>query len=155
MPDFQRSLEMDALTGLSDIVRIAGSITGIEIIKVIGSCSDAKVETIDYHKTVVIFGEMYGPIEGIDSTIGICDVRLFERTVGAPGFDRASIKTTVVKAASNHSDYIMFETSKGDEYRYPLMSRLYVDRCVRVPPFKGATFEVAAVPTTSLTRSPA
>jgi hypothetical protein len=136
---------MEALTGLSDIVRNVGSLTAIEMVKVIGTCRDAKLETIDYHESVVIFGEMYGPIDGINSTIGMGDLRLFKNIVQAPWFDPSSIKTTVVKAARNHSDYLMFETSKGDEYRYQLMSQGYVDQVVKVPPFKGATFQICAV----------
>ena len=68
------------LDALKDIVKHTNSLGFIEMVKLVGSTASAKIEAIDADKTVVIFGEMYQPIKGIDTTVGLSRISVFDIT---------------------------------------------------------------------------
>ena len=137
------------LDALKDIVKHTSNLGFIEMCKLIGTTTDAKIETIDADKTVVIFGSMYQPIKGVDSTVGLSRMGVLKGFVDFEPFagDKA-IVDVIQEARGNVSSptEILFNSGCGTKASYRFMSDAMISEQVRVPPFKGATWDVTISP---------
>jgi hypothetical protein len=137
------------LDSLKDIVKHTSSLGFIDMVKIVGTTADAKVEAIDADKTVVIFGSMYQPITGIDSTVGLSRMAVLKGCLDFPGF--AQEKSTVeiiteLRGTETMPTEVQFKSGSGHSANYRFMSETMVNEQVRVPPFKGATWNVTIAP---------
>lgn len=132
---------------LKDIVEHTHALGFIEMVKVIGTAADAKIETIDADKSVVIYGEMYQPIVGIETTVGLSRLAVLK---GYLGFHKNS--TIKVINESRGGIDVPAEINFVDEYKskdtYRLMSESMINEQVKVPPFRGATWNITFAPGT-------
>lgn len=137
------------LDSLKDLVKHTNGLGFIEMVKIVGTPNDAKIEAIDADKTVVIFGEMYQPIAGIDTTVGLSRIPVLKGCIDFPGFagDKATIsiitepRNNVVVPAE-----IQFKSGVGHSANYRFMSESMINEQIKVPPFKGATWNVTVSP---------
>jgi len=134
------------LDSLKDIIKHTYGLGFIEMVKLVGTANDAKIEAIDADKTVVIFGELYQPVKNIETTVG------FSRMAFLKGFidlhDGSDV--TVVNEQRNGVDVpteILFDDKAGLTSNYRFMSETMVNEQIKVPPFKGATWNVTIEPT--------
>lgn len=137
------------LDSLKDIVKHTSNLGFIDMCKLIGTATDAKIETIDADKSVVIFGSMYQPIAGIESTVGLSRMGVLKGFVDFPPF--ASDKATVdvvqeTRGAVTAPTEVSFNSGIGTKAVYRFMSETMINEQVKVPPFKGATWDVTIVP---------
>lgn len=140
------------LDSLKDIVKHTSGLGFIDMVKLIGTANDAKIETIDADKTVVIFGEMYQPIKGIEATVGLSRMGVLTGFVGVESFmgDKAVIDIAhEVRNGVNAPTEITFNSGSGTKAAYRFMSEAMINEQVKVPPFKGATWDVTISPTTA------
>lgn len=133
------------LDQFKDIVKHTHSLGFIEMVKVIGTGTDAKIEAIDADKTVVVYGDMYQPIKDIEATVGL------SRLAQLKGFIDLHDKSTVtvvseVRGASSVPTELKFDNGEGEVAAYRFMSETMANEQIKVPPFKGAVWNVSLTP---------
>ena len=134
-----------ALDAFKDIVEHTHALGFIEIVKVIGTATDAKIETIDNDKTVVIYGEMYQPIKDVESTIGLSRLAILK------GYMAIHAESTIKIVKENRAGVdtpseLHFADADGNNDNYRFMSEAMANEQVKVPPFRGATWNITFVP---------
>lgn len=137
------------LDALKDIVKHTNSLGFIDMVKLVGTATDAKIEAIDADKTVVIFGSMYQPIADIDTTVGLSRIAILKGYMDFPLFsgDKATTNVvTEVRAGVNVPTEIKFSSGLGHVASYRFMSETMVNEQIKVPPFKGATWNITISP---------
>lgn len=140
---------MKVLDGLKDIVKHTAGLGFIDMVKIIGTATDAKIETIDSDKTVVIFGGLYQPISGIESTVGLSRIPVLKGCIDFPMFagDKATVNVlSEVRAGVSCPTEIQFNSGLGHTANYRFMSESMINEQVKVPPFKGAVWNVTITP---------
>jgi hypothetical protein len=140
---------MSLLDSLKDIVKHTNSLGFVEMVKIIGSTTTAKIETKDADNTVIIFGEMYQPIAGIDTTVGLSRIPILKGYIDFPLFsgDKSSVDiVTEVRGTVTVPTEIKFDSGAGHVANYRFMSEAMINEQVKVPPFKGATWNVTIEP---------
>ena len=137
---------MTILDSMKDIVKHTGSLGFIEMVKIIGSDKDAKIEAIDADKTVVIFGDMYQPIKDINTTVGLSRLAVLKGNMDI----HSESTVEVVKETKGNVDIpveIKFDNKAGLVANYRFMSETMINEQIKVPPFKGATWNLTITPT--------
>jgi len=137
------------LDSLKDIVKHTNGLGFIDMVKLIGSATDAKIETIDAEKTVVIFGTMYQPIAGINTTVGLSRIAVLKGYIDFPLYSTDKSKVDIVteqRGTEILPTEILFDSTSGYKSNYRFMSESMINEQVKVPPFKGATWNVTIVP---------
>lgn len=137
------------LDSLKDIIKHTGGLGFIEMVKLVGTATDAKIEAIDADKTVVIFGEMKHPVEGIATTVGISRIPVLKGYIDFPPFSGDKASTVIVlenRAGVDLPSEVKFSSGAGHVSNYRFMSETMVNEQIKVPPFKGATWDVTITP---------
>lgn len=140
------------LDALKDIVKHTHSLGFIEMVKVIGSSTELKIETKDSDNTIIIYGDMYQPIGGIESTLGLSRLAVLKGIIGMHTGSTVSI-TTETRGTDVLPTEVSFDGGGGFVSNYRFMSETMINEQIKVPPFKGATWDITLVPTkASITR---
>lgn len=134
------------LDTLKDIVKHTHNLGFIDMVKVIGSTTDLKIETKDADNTVIIFGNMYQPLTDLESTIGLSRLGILKGYIGMHDSSNVSITSEVRNNVSVPTE-ITFDDGSGFVSNYRFMSESMINDQVRVPPFKGATWDITLTPT--------
>lgn len=137
------------LDSLKDIIKHTSGLGFIDMVKIIGTAADAKIEAIDADKTVVIFGDMYQPIAGIESTIGLSRIAILKGCIDFPLFDTDKSSIDIVteqRANATVPTEIKFASGRGHTANYRFMSETMVNEQIKVPAFKGATWNLVISP---------
>ena len=133
------------LDTLKDIVKHTNSLGFIEMVKVIGSTTDLKIETKDADNTVIIYGSMYQPEAGVESTIGLSRLAVLKGYIGLHEESAVSIVTETRGGAVVPTE-LLFDDGAGTTASYRFISEAMISDQIKVPAFKGATWDVSFVP---------
>lgn len=136
------------LDSIKDIIKHTASLGFIEMVKINGTVTTTKLETKDVDNTVIIFGEMYQPIKGIDATLGLSRLPVLKGYIGMHENSDVTIITEVRGTVSVPTE-IVFDNKDGFVSNYRFMSESMINEQIKVPPFKGATWDVVTVPSKS------
>lgn len=133
------------LDTLKDIVKHTHSLGFIEMVKLIGTPTDCKIEAIDADKTVVLYGDMYQPLKELEATVGL------SRMAQLKGFIDLHAKSTVtveseVRGTATVPTELKFDNQEGDVASYRFMGETMANEQIKVPPFKGAVWNVTIKP---------
>jgi hypothetical protein len=133
------------LDALKDIVKHTHSLGFIDMIKLIGTDTDAKIEAMDADKTVVVYGQLYQPVKDISTTVGL------SRLAQLKGFMDLHAKSTIsvineMRNSISTPTELQFDAGAGDTATYRFMSEAMANEQIKVPPFKGATWNVTIKP---------
>jgi len=134
------------LDALKDIVKHTHTLGIIEMVKVVGSTADLKIETKDADNTVIIYGSMYQPVAGLESTTGFSQLAVLKGFIGMHDGSDVSLESETRNNTSTLSS-IKFDDKAEFISSYRLMSETMINEQVKVPPFKGATWDVTLTPT--------
>lgn len=94
-------------------------------------------------KEIVVYGKTKEPIEQIEGTCGL-EFATLSSMLNAPGFNR--LTTDSIIGVSTYGKFI--ELNSGtQQYRLPLWSEAATEANLRVPPFRGAAFNISSTPT--------
>jgi len=140
---------MNILDSMKDIIKHTNSLGFIDMVKIVGTAADAKIEAIDVDKTVVIFGSMYQPITGIDMTVGLSRIAVLKGCIDFPLFsgDKASVDVvTELRNAVTVPTELKFASGAGHTANYRFMSETMVNEQIKVPAFKGAAWNITIDP---------
>jgi hypothetical protein len=133
------------LDSLKDIVKHTHSLGFIEMVKFVGSSTEAKIEAIDADKTVVLYGEMYQPIKDIETTTGMSMLAQLKGFIDLHDKSAVTVETEVRGAASAPVG-LKFDNGDGDVAIYRFMSETMANEQIKVPPFRGATWNITFKP---------
>lgn len=133
------------LDALKDIVKHTHSLGFIEMVKLIGTATDAKIEAIDADKTVVLYGELYQPIKDIQTTVGLSRLALLKGFIDLHGKSTVTIESEL-RGSTTMPTEIKFDDGAGDVAAYRFMSDTMANEQIKVPPFKGAIWNVTLKP---------
>lgn len=136
---------MNILDSMKDIVKHTNSLGFLEMVKIVGTDQDAKIESIDADKTVVVFGELYQPITGIDTTVGLSRLGILKGFMDL----HSDSKVEVVKEMRGSTEIpteLKFDNGAGSVSNYRFMSESMINEQIKVPPFKGAVWNVSFTP---------
>lgn len=136
---------MNILDALKDIVKHTGSLGFIDAVKVIGTATDAKIETKDADSTVIIFGNLKDPIAGIESTIGLARLAILKGTIGMHEGSKVSI-VNETRGTVSYPAEILFDNNNEFLSHYRFMAESMINEYIKVPPFKGATWNITITP---------
>lgn len=128
-----------------DIIKHTASLGFVEMVKVLGTATDTKIETKDLDNTVIIYGSMYQPISGINSTIGLSRLAILKGTIGMHESSDITI-VTEQRAGVDVPTEIKFDNKNDFVSNYRFMSEAIINEQIKVPPFKGATWDVVVAP---------
>lgn len=140
---------MNILDGFKDIIKHTSSLGFIDMVKIVGDGTDTKIEAIDADKSVVVYGEMANSISGLDSTVGLSRIPILKGYIDFPLFSGDKSKTSIVtetRAGVDVPAEIKFDSGAGHTANYRFMSEAMVNDQIKVPPFKGATWNLTVVP---------
>jgi len=137
---------MNILDALKDITKHTHSLGFIEQVKVVGTAADAKIETKDVENTVIIYGSMYQPITGIESTIGLSRLSVLKGFISLHESSTVSIITDKRNNVDVPTD-IKFDDGADTTSYYRFMAEATINELIKVPAFKGATWDITITPT--------
>lgn len=140
---------MNILDSMKDIVKHTSSLGFIDMVKIVGTSGDAKIEAIDADKTVVVFGSMYQPITGLEKTVGLSRMGILKGFIDFPLFATDKAKVEIVCETRNNESIpseIKFDSGQKHLSNYRFMSETMVNEQIKVPPFKGATWNLTIIP---------
>lgn len=130
---------------LRDIIKHTSSLGFIDMVKVMGTSADTKIETKDVDNTVIIYGSMYQPMAGIESTIGLSRLAILKGNISMHEGSDVSI-VTETRSAGVVPTELTFDNGEGFVSNYRFMSETMINEQVKVPPFKGASWDVTVAP---------
>jgi len=133
------------LDSLKDIVKHTHSLGFIEMVKLVGTAKDAKIEAIDADKSVVLYGDLYQPLKEIEATIGLSRMGLLKGFIELHGDSKISVEVETRGTASVPTE-LKFDDGEGDVASYRFMSETVANDQIKVPPFKGAVWNVTVKP---------
>lgn len=133
------------LDQFKDIVKHTHQLGFIEMVKVVGTDKEAKIEAIDADKTVVVYGDLYQPVKDIESTVGLSRMAQLK---GFISLHDSSVVTVVSenRAGTDLPVELKFDNGEGEVAAYRFMSETMANEQIKVPPFKGATWNVTLKP---------
>ncbi len=140
---------MNILDSMKDIVKHTSSLGFIDMVKIVGTEEDAKIEAIDADKTVVIYGSMYQPILGLESTIGVSRMGILKGFLDFPPYAGDKAKVEIIaetRGGESVPTEIKFDSGTKSVSNYRFMSETMVNEQIKVPPFKGATWNLTIIP---------
>lgn len=133
------------LDALKDIVKHTHSLGFIEMVKFIGTDKEAKIEAIDGDKSVVVYGEMYQPIKDIQTTTGLSLLAQLKGFIDLHDKSIVSVETEI-RAGATVPTGLKFDNGDGDLAIYRFMSETMANEQIKVPAFKGATWNISFTP---------
>ena len=136
---------MNILDSMKDIVKHTGGLGFLDMVKIVGTAADAKIEAIDTDKTVVLFGEMYQPVTDLDTTIGLSRLPILRGYMDL----HSGSTVSVIKEQRGTAEVpveLKFDNGAGIIANYRFMSEAMINEQIKVPAFKGATWNVSVVP---------
>src|SRR5271165_1733937 len=112
---------MSLLDAMKDILKHTAGLGFIEMCKIIGTSTTTKLETKDADNTVIIFGEMYQPIKGIDATLGLSRLAVLKALIGIHEGSDVSVVTDLRNGVPTPVE-LLFDNKDGMIGNYRFMS---------------------------------
>lgn len=132
-----------------DIIKHTSGLGFIELVKITGSEDDLIVEAIDEERSVVITGKLKEPIPGLEGTVGLSRIPVLSGYLNFKPFadEEASIE---IESQERNGIYvpaeISFNSNAGHTSAYRFMSPEIANDQIKIPPFKGAVWNVTIEP---------
>ena len=132
---------------LLDLIQHTNGLGVVDLIKIVGTDQETKINALAEDKTVVINGAFKTPIAEFIGTFGMPQLGTLKTIVSFDVYDENSI-ITLTKNKDGEPSAIHFETKLGDFVSdYRLMSKSMVEDKVKPVAFKGAKWDVEFEPT--------
>jgi hypothetical protein len=141
------------LDNFLDIIKHTSGLGFIEMVKLTGTNTDVKLEAMDDDRTVVVNATLKNPIDGLDGTIGLSRLGILSGYLNFAPFAESSASVEIKTQKRANGDEvpaeIKFDSGLGHVAHYRFMSAEIAEEQIKVPPFKGATWQVVITPTKS------
>lgn len=140
------------LDNFQDIIKHTGGLGFIEMVKLTGDSTEVKVEAMDNDRSVVLYGTLKNPIDGLEGVIGLGRLGVLSGYLNFDAFSEDGAKVSIVTQEKNGEQIpteICFDSDKGHVASYRFMGSAIAEEHIKVPPFKGVTWDVVVTPTKS------
>lgn len=130
---------------LTDILAQTHGLGFIEMMKIESSAAETTIAAINDDKSVVAFGKLNTPLTELEGVVGLSRMAVLQGYLKYPHFigDGATIEIKTTQRDGNEiPTEINFSCDDGHESSYRFMHKDVVEEQVKVPPFKGATWDV-------------
>jgi len=130
---------------LTDILAQTHGLGFIEMMKIDSSATETTIAAINDDKSVVVFGKLNSPLTELEGVVGLSRMAVLQGYLKYPHFvgDDATIEIkTTQRDGSEIPTEIYFSANGGHESSYRFMHKDVVEEQVKVPPFRGATWDV-------------
>jgi hypothetical protein len=135
----------------SDIIKHTHSLGLVDMVKIDGTADSADIQAMDTtNKSVVIYGSLHVPITDLDSTIGLARISVLDGYLKFPAFADKKATVSIVKQERGGNlvpSEVSFNSGEGHTANYRFMTADVANEQIKVPPFRGAEFQVDFVPT--------
>lgn len=138
---------------LTDILAQTHSLGFIEMMKVESDDNETKIAAIADSKSVVVYGTLKSPLAELSGTIGLSRMAVLQGYLKFPPFNESSATIEIVSQERDGEDVpteISFASTDGHKSSYRFMHKEVVEEQVKVPSFKGATWDVVITGTDSI-----
>ena len=134
---------------LSDVLSHTQGLGFIEMAKIVGDQEATRIEAIDANKNVVLYGELTVPSSELVGTIGLARMPVLKGYLNFPPFQDDKAQIVVNRKTRGDQDVpaeIQFTAPGGHNSTYRFMSAEAVEEQIKVPVFKGTTWDVVVTP---------
>ena len=137
---------------LQDVIKHTYSLGFIDLVKIRydEENDNSIIEAMDADRSVVIQGTLKQPIEGLTSTIGLSRMGVLDGYLKFSPFADKSAQVEIVKSDRGGKEVpseVSFESGKGHTSSYRFMAEEIAEDQIKVPTFKGASWNVTIEPT--------
>ena len=133
----------------SDIIKHTYGLGLFDLVKVIGSETNVQVEAMDENRTVTVAGELYDPIEKLDNTIGLSRISVLSGYLNFAPFAEKNASIEILTQQRQGKEVpaeLSFNSGTGHTANYRFMTADTAEEKIKIPPFRGATFQVEVTP---------
>lgn len=131
-----------------DILKHTHGLGFIELVKLTGDDKSVTIEAMDPDKSVVVNGTLNTPIDKLEGTIGLSRLSVLSGYINYPPFSSDNANSGIVKHKVHDTPFeIKFDSKAGHVSHYRFMAESVANDQIKVPPFKGATWNVEIEPT--------
>lgn len=130
---------------LTDVLAHTHGLGFIEMIKIDSDSTETKISAMADDKSVVVYGTLKSPLSQLDGTVGLSRMAVLNGYLKYPKFqeDGSSISIeTVQRDGVDLPAEIRFQSDDGHESSYRFMHKDVVEEQIKVPNFKGASWDV-------------
>lgn len=134
----------------ADILRHTHGLGFIEMVKIVSDEKETRVEAMDENKTVVFYGKLKHPLTDIQGTIGLSRMAVLSGYLKFPPFVASDATVEIVTQKRSEEEVpaeVKFTSKDGHSASYRFMHRDIAEEQIKVPPFKGATWDLTITPT--------
>lgn len=122
----------------------------IDMVKVVSDDKETRIEAMDENKTVVFYGKLKQPLDDLAGTVGLSRMAVLNGYLKFPSFTGDNSAVEIVTQSRGGEDVpaeIKFSSDNGHSASYRFMHRDIAEEQIKVPPFKGASWDVVVTPT--------
>jgi len=130
---------------LTDVLAHTHGLGFIEMMKIDSDSSETKISAIDDAKSVVINGTLKSPLSQLEGTVGLSRMAVLNGYLKYPKFSEDGSSITIETTQRDGVDVpteIRFTSDDGHESSYRFMHKDVVEEQIKVPNFKGASWDV-------------
>ena len=130
---------------LTDILAHTHGLGFIEMIKVDSDKAETKISAMADDRSVVVNGTLKNPLSQLEGTVGFSRMAVLNGYLKYPKFLEDSSSITIETTQRDGVDIpaeIKFASDDGHESSYRFMHKDVVEEQIKVPNFKGATWDV-------------
>lgn len=120
----------------------------IDMVKVVGTDDDTKLECMSENKNVVLYAGLSEPIAELEGTTGLARMAVLSGYLRFPAFQDDSASMTVVRGQRGSTEVpvqIDFAAPGGHRSTYRFMSPEVADE-IKVPVFRGVNWDLTVTP---------
>lgn len=139
------------IDALKDLIAYTHGLGFIEYVKLTGNDEGLRVESMSDDKTVVMYGKINAVVPGLSGTVGLSRMGILDGLLKFDGFNDNIDGIKIVEEKRQGvltPTEIAFKSKSGHKANYRFMSPQAVEESLRVPPFKGVTWDITIEPTT-------
>lgn len=135
---------------LTDVLAQTHGLGFIEMMKIDSNDKETKIAAVSESNSVVIYGTLKSPLAELKGVVGLSRMAVLQGYLRYPKFVEDSSTITIettMRNGENIPTEILFKSTDGHESSYRFMHKDVVEDQVRVPSFKGATWDVVITAT--------
>jgi hypothetical protein len=142
---------MDIKSVLKDIVKHTSGLGIISNVKVIGTAEGTAIAAMDSDKTVILTGKMHEAVPEFIGEFGMGNLGLLTSLMRLSNYQDTNATIDVIRQERDEVELpvnLVFKDAEGGKDQYRFMSSAAIDQAMKVPTFKGASWDVLVAPET-------
>lgn len=121
----------------------------IDMVKITTNDVETVFEAMDSSRSVVMYGKLHNPVSELEGVVGLARMSVLNGYLKFPPFQDESAKVEVVtetRGGKYIPSEVKFSAAGGHKSNYRFMSAELVEEQIKVPVFRGTTWDVTVAP---------